>query len=420
LSKRSLSKRFITLLGSVAVATLLMAEMSWGEEAPAGDDQIDEAPLAGTETEVTFVPNEIVVKTNAGGYQTRAVDAQSLAAVKQAATEVDAQEPWVEEAGPNYAYAPEFVPNDYHYDLQDWLRVIKAPSAWNDSRGVTGDTNAGIRIGVVDTGWQVNHPDLVHEDVGQWDFVAGDAVAHSARYHGTSVAGIAAADTNNTEGVASIGFDARFVMARACTNVCLTENTAPAIDWLAQTKGVKIINLSFGALYPGGTTDQLLEDAIQQAQAAGALVVASAGDTGDYTDNDPSTDAPAHYPSCFDGVLGIGSVNEIGTKADFSNTGSSCVDLVAPGVRVLTTFNEYDPTLNAARYAYVYGTSFSSPQVAGTAALIRARSPLLTNVQIANRLQNQATDVGDTGKDDLYGYGLLNARCSVNPANDGC
>jgi subtilisin family serine protease len=408
-----LSKTLISLLGSAAVALALAAGTAWGEDAPP-DGQIAEAPLASTEAGVTFVPGEVVVRTQDGGYQTRSIDAQSLDAVKQAANNIETQDPSVEEAGPNYAYKPEFVPDDPRYDQQNWLRTIKAPGAWNDSRA------SGVRIGVVDTGWQIDHPDLVNDAGEDYDFVEEDEEAQGYDYHGTSVAGIAAADTNNTVGVASVGFNARFLMAKACADdpltvkvevVCKTEDTAPAIDWLAQERRVKIINLSFGGIYNDGTPDQLLGAAIQRAQNAGALVVASAGNDGVYTDN--------YYPSCFTNVLGVGAIGVDGTSASFSNTGP-CVDLVAPGVDVYTTFDVNDPILPAERYAYVNGTSFTSPQVAGTAALIRATNLDLSAEQITNRLQNWATDKGDPGRDDVYGYGLLNAKCSVSPANDGC
>jgi subtilisin family serine protease len=411
-----LSKRIISLLVSVAVAVVLAAGTALGEDAPS-EGLIAEAPLASTEAGVTFMPDEVVVRTQGGEYQTRSVDAQSLDAVKQIAEDIENKDPSVVEAGPNYVYKPEFVPNDPRYDQQYWLRTIKAPGAWNDSKG------GGVRVGIVDTGWQIDHPDLINDAGVDKDFVEGDDVAQGYDYHGTSVAGIAAADTNNSLGVSSVGFNARFLMAKACADdpttpavvvVCKTEDTAPAIDWLAQPppegQGVRIINLSFGAIYSPGNVDQVLADAIQGAQSAGALVIASSGDSG------PSTDA--HYPSCFAGVLGVGAVTVDGdTIAPYSTTGP-CVDLVAPGDDVFTTYDANDSL--GVRYAYVNGTSFASPQVAGTAALIRARNLDLSAQQIASRLQNGATDKGFPGRDDEYGYGLLNAKCSVNPANDGC
>jgi subtilisin family serine protease len=414
-----LSKRIISLLVSVAVAVVLAAGTASGEDA-SSVGQIAEAPLASTEAGVTFVPDEVVVRTRGGEYQTRSVDAQSLGAVQQVAEEIERNDPSVEVAGPNYLYKPEFIPNDPRYDLpstpeveQAWLRTIKVPGAWNDSRGT------GVRIGIVDTGWQVDHPDLINDAGIDKDFVEGDDEAQGYDYHGTSVAGIAAADTNNSLGVAGVGFNAKFVMAKACAYdnpttpevdvLCDSDNTSRAIRWLALEQGVKIINLSFGAIYPSGTTDEALQSAIQDAQNAGALVVASAGDKGVPTDN--------HFPSCFAGVLGVGAVAIDGTIASFSNTGP-CVDLVAPGVDVHTTYDMNDKL--GVRYAYVHGTSFAAPQVAGAAALIKARNPDFTADQITNRFQNRATDRGVPGRDDEYGYGLLNAKCSVNPAYDGC
>jgi subtilisin family serine protease len=424
-----LRKRLMTILMSAAVAVLLATGTAWGEDALPGDDQLGEAALAGTEAVTTFVPDEVVVKTKAGAYQTRKVDASSLGAVEEVAAEIEAQDPSVEEAGPNIAYHVNFVPDDPRYDLQEWLRDIRAPSAWNTSRG------SGVQIGVVDTGWQVDHRDLVQNLAGQYDFVAEDQVAEGYDYHGTSVAGVAAADTNNSKGVAGIGFNARFVMAKACADHCLTEDIAPAIDWLVQIQGVKILNLSFGGIYRNGVTDPLLSDAIRRALDAGVLVVASAGnnpvdrETGDYV----NTYTDNHYPSCYkweegepgynaetmNEVLGVGAVNDTGTKADFSRYGP-CVDLVAPGESVYTTFDENDAILPQARYAYVNGTSFSAPQVAGTAALIKTEVPGMSAEQIASRLQAQATDLGSPGRDDDYGYGLLNARCSVSPNKVGC
>jgi thermitase len=414
-----LSKRIISLLVSVAVAVVLAAGTASGEDA-SSVGQTAEAPLASTEAGVTFAPDEVVVRTRGGEYQTRSVDAQSLDAVKQIAEDIEKNDPSVEVAGPNYLYKPEFIPNDPRYDLpstpeveQAWLRTIKAPGAWNDSRGT------GVRIGIVDTGWQVDHPDLINDAGIDKDFVEGDDEAQGYDYHGTSVAGFAAADTNNSLGVAGVGFNAKFVMAKACAYdnpttpevdvLCDSDNTSRAIRWLALEQGVKIINLSFGAIYPSGTTDEALQSAIQDAQNAGALVVASAGDKGVPTDN--------HFPSCFAGVLGVGAVAIDGTIASFSNTGP-CVDLVAPGVDVHTTYDMNDRL--GVRYAYVHGTSFAAPQVAGAAALIKARNPDFTADQITNRFQNRATDRGVPGRDDEYGYGLLNAKCSVNPAYDGC
>src|ERR687893_224598 len=361
-------KRTVFLACAAMAATLMAAGVvsAQTEDGPEGARTIGEVPLEGGQTHVGFVPGEVVVETQDGEYETREVAARTLGAVSEAAKEIEARNPAVEEAGPNYRYRTQFVPDDEWFDFQPanpelpqgqyWLRAIRAPGAWNDSRG------GNVKIGVVDSGWQLDHPDLVSKVAGQRDFVAdpSDDEAEGYDYHGTSVAGVAAAQTNNGEGVASVGFNARFVMAKACTETCRTVDIAEATEWLAQEQGVKIINLWVGAL------------------------------------------------------------NDEGARWDRSNYGP-CVDLVAPGENVLTTFDKNDPILQAREYAYVNGTSFAAPQVAGVAALIEAKNEAINAEAITRRVQNRATDLGVPGRDEEYGHGLLDARCSVSPGKyDDC
>ena len=265
---------------------------------------------------------------------------------------------------------------------------------------------------MVDTGWRRDHPDLAAPVVAERDFLAAvpDAVANDSWYHGTSVAGIIGADSNNARGVASVGFNISLNIARSCTReACYTADTAPAIEWLTRVRGVKIVNLSFGAYLPEGARDPVLQQAVGDAQARGALITASSGNNGASASN--------HYPSCYEGVVGVGSVDEDGTLSDFSTRGP-CVDLVAPGRSVLTTFDPKEPP--GTPYASVSGTSFAAPQAAGVAALMRARFPTLTAEATAQRMFNNATDRGPAGRDDAYGHGLLNANCAVSPIEAGC
>src|SRR5918998_1383909 len=403
-------KRAAFLACAAVVPTLRAAGVvsAQTEDGIERDRRIGEVPLEGDETRVGFVPGEVVVETQDGEYEIREVDARSLGAVSEAAKKIEARNPAVEEAGPNYRYRTQFVPNDEWFDFQPanpelpqgqyWLRAIRAPGAWNDSRG------DGVKIGVVDTGRQLDHPDLVSKVAGQRDFVAdpADNVAEGYDYHGTSVAGIAAAETNDGEGVASVGFNARFVMAKACTETCRTVDVAEATEWLAREQGVKIINLSFGALY-AGPPDAILGDAIRRAQEAGAVVVAGAGNHRVRTDTDPATTDLNYYPACFDGVLGVGALNDDGTRWDRSNYGP-CVDLVAPGENVLTTFDKNDPILPAREYAYVNGTSFAAPQVAGVAALVVAKNDALDAEAITRRGQKKTTQLGGTRRGEEKGH----------------
>ena len=398
-----MGERFVTVLVGAALAAFLTAGAAWAQDGPTQDPGV-----AGTSE--GFVPGEIVVK-DAEGYSVEPVEARSLGALKEAARAAEARDQGVEEAGPNYLYRPEFAPDDPLYATsQPWLKGgssgIRATGAWDQSKG------GNVAVGVVDTGWRRDHPDLVAPVAAERDFLAAspDATANDNWYHGTSVAGIIGADSNNGRGVASVGFNVALNIARSCTrDACSTADTAPALEWLTRTRGVKIVNLSFGAYFPEGTGDPVLEQAISDARARGALITASSGDNGESVSN--------HYPSCYEGVVGVGSVDADGALSSFSTRGP-CVDLVAPGRSVVTTFDPKEPP--GTPYAGVHGTSFSAPQAAGVAALVKARLPNLTADAIAQRMFSNATDKGPAGRDDSFGHGLLNADCAVSPGETGC
>jgi len=172
-----------------------------------------------------YVPGEVVVAKDGGGYAIRKVDADTLGVVKQKAEEIEAEKD-VRAAGPNYAYEPSFTPNDPFVDQQYNLRRIRARGAWEYSLAT------GVTIGFVDTGYYAAHSDLDAKIRGEYDFVEEDEVAQDSGYHGTTVVGVAAAETNNAEGIAAAGFNAGFLMATGCTDVCLSSDTALAVGWL--------------------------------------------------------------------------------------------------------------------------------------------------------------------------------------------
>ena len=381
---------------AVLLAALVLAAVpAFGQEA--SEDQIE------VQNGTAYVPGEVVVAEEGGGYAVREVNAETLGAIKEKAKEIEAQKD-VQAAGPNYAYEPSLTPNDPFFEQQYNLLAIKARRAWEDSRA------DGVSIGFVDTGYDHTHPDLAGKVSGEYDFVEEDEVAQDAGYHGTAAVGVAAAKTNNQEGIAAVGFNAGFLMAKACTDVCLSSDTAPAVDWLAD-QGVRIINLSFGAEQeaPG---DPVLGAAVQRAQQAGALVIAAAGNDATSTDS--------FYPAAYPDVLGVSATDQDNAPASFSNSGP-VVDVAAPGVDIISTYNaDYPENTTGALYASFSGTSLAAPQVSGVAALVEAKKPDLTAQELAARIQDSATDLGEPGRDDTYGYGLLNARCAVAPKLDRC
>jgi subtilisin family serine protease len=390
-----MNKRAITVCWAAVFAALILLS------APAlGQDtgiQIEEQ--GGTE----YVPGEVVVTEDDGSYVVREVDAETLGAIKEEAEEIE-EEKEVLVAGPNYAYEPSFVPNDPFFEQQYNLFRIKVRRAWEYSRGDE------VTIGFVDTGYYAAHPDLDAKVKGEYDFVEEDEVAQDFDYHGTGVVGVAAAETDNTEGIAAVGFNAGFLIAKGCTQVCLSSDTAPAVDWLVD-QGVGIINLSFGAEQePPG--DPVLGASVQRAQEAGALVIAGAGNDAVNTDS--------FYPAAYPDVLGVAATDQQNAPAPFSNSGQ-VVDVAAPGVDIISTYNaDYPENTTRALYASFSGTSLAAPQIAGVAALVKARRPDLTGQQIAARIQKRATDLGEPGLDDVYGNGLLNARCTLAPRLEQC
>jgi subtilisin/minor extracellular protease Epr len=119
-------------------------------------------------------------------------------------------------------------------------------------------------------------------------------------------------------------------------------------------------------------------------------------------------------------VLGVAATDAENAPASFSNSGP-VVDVAAPGVDIISTYNaDYPENTTGALYARFSGTSLASPHVAGVAALVSARNPDLTAQEIGIRIQDNATDLGEPGRDDTYGYGLLNARCAVAPKLKRC
>ena len=390
-----MTRRLITMCGAaVFAATILLAGPTFGQESEA---QIEE------QGGIAYVPGEVVVAEKGGGFAVREVEADTLGGIKEEAAEIT-EERDVLAAGPNYAYKPSFVPNDPFFDQQYNLFRVKARGAWEHSLG------EGVSIGFVDTGYYAAHPDIDEKVRGEKDFVEEDDVAQDFAYHGTGVVGVAAAKTHNAEGVAAVGSDAGFVMAKGCADVCFSSDTAPAVEWLVG-QGAEIINLSFGAEQePPG--DPVLGTAVQAAQEAGALVIAGVGNDGANT--------AAFFPAAYPDVLGVSATGEDNAPASFSNSGP-VVDVAAPGVGIISTYNaEYAGNTTGALYARYDGTSFAAPHVAGVAALLKARNADLTAQQIASRIQQNATDLGEPGVDDAYGSGLLNARCAVAPRADRC
>ncbi|TEU11378.1 MAG: peptidase S8 [Anaerolineales bacterium] len=310
------------------------------------------------------------------------------------------QHPLVEYAEPNYIIRAVLDPNDLYFPSQWGLDMIGAPEAWDVTTG-----SSDIIIAIVDSGIDLDHPDLSGKIIVGYDYVNGDWVPDDDFGHGTHVAGIAAAQTNNGIGVAGVSWGARLMALKVLDagGYGHYDNVASAVTYAAD-HGAKIINLSLG----GGDYSQTLHNAVIYAHNAGCVVVAATGN-----DND-SVLYPAKYAEAF----AVAATDSNDVQAWFSNYGSE-VDVAAPGVGIYSTHLPHaylSPSCHdddGDGYGLCTGTSMAAPHVAGLAALIWSEYPGYTNDQVEGRIETTAVDLGETGWDQYYGHGRIDAHAAL-------
>lgn len=356
------------------------------------------------------------------------------------------KDPRVEIAEPNYLRKPLALPNDPYYQYQTWhYEMINLPQAWDTTTG-----SNDVIVAVVDTGVLLSHPDLQGQLVTGYDFITdltsandGDGLDSNpddpgdnpgaSSFHGTHVAGTIAAVTNNGVGVAGIAWNAKVMPLRALgVNGGTSYDVMQAILYAAgldndsgtlPSQAADIANLSLGG--PGYS--QLEQDAYQQAVEAGLIIIAAAGNEGSVN---------ASYPAAYTGVTAVSAVDAQQLLTNYSNYGS-WIDVTAPGGDlsnddnsdgqpdgVMSTIATDDAGPRVANYAFSQGTSMASPHVAGVAALmesmLKAAGSNLTPSQWESALSNGelTNDIGGAGKDNQYGYGLINATKALTAAQN--
>ncbi len=316
------------------------------------------------------------------------------------------------------------VPDDPLFDKQWYLNAIGAPAAW--------DVGIGTRqtvVAVIDSGVDPDHPDIAGniwtnpgeiaengidddsngyvDDVHGWDFVEDDATPEPSNggsfdedgvAHGTVVAGLIGAVGNNGEGVAGVAWNVQLMSLRILDDLGSGDSgRAREAILYAVANGADVINLSF----TGFDADTLLQDDIRDAYSAGVSVVAAVGNN---SDGGLNLDETPVYPVCFgeggdDWVIGVAAVTRADVKASFSNYGSNCTDISAPGEDIFGAMYQDDDWADFPSYyeSGWSGTSVASPIVAGAVALLKSAYPSLTPSLIRTVLQLSVDPVKEKG-----------------------
>ena len=291
------------------------------------------------------------------------------------------------------------APTDPHYASYQWnLPQIGLPTAWDTTTG-----NSGVIIAVLDTGVQSTHPDLTGKVTtgaqAGYNFVGGNTNTTDDHSHGTFVAGIIAANTNNGAGGAGVCWSCRIMAVKVLDNTGSGSSfsVAQGIDWAA-SHGADVINLSLG----GGAASSL-QTAVDNAWNAGVVVIAATGN-----DN-----GPVLFPAAYSNAIAVGSNEQNGSRSSFSNYGSE-IDIMAPGGNVLGTLCTCNG--NPGGYGTGSGTSFATPHVAGVVGLMIAAGITDKN-EIRSRILTTATNMDVAGFDNNTGWGRINAAAAI--AQDG-
>jgi len=281
---------------------------------------------------------------------------------------------------------------------------IKATGAWDFAKG-----DPDLLIAVLDSGIDYTHPDLASKVISTGkDFVNDDNDAMDDHWHGTHVAGIIAAATNNTEGIAGVAWNCRLLPGKIISAEGegdysdLIEALIWAADYTSGQARVGVINMSVGGEEPASS----LEAALEYAFNKGIVLVAASGNDGL---------AGVLYPAAYDEFcLAVAASDYNDEIADFSNSGPE-VDVAAPGVWVLSTIPVALTEPGYLPYAFATGTSMAAPHVAGFAALIKSGKPWLNPGDIMKLIKYTPDDIEAAGRDDYAGYGRINTERALSP-----
>ncbi|MCK5059773.1 MAG: S8 family peptidase [Candidatus Pacebacteria bacterium] len=263
-----------------------------------------------------------------------------------------------------------------------------------------GNTGNPIKVGVIDTGINLYHPDLKENIKGQYNAIRTRKSAEDDNGHGSHVAGTIAALQNNI-GVVGVGPDIDLYAIKVLNSrgSGYLSDIIEGIDF-AINSNLDVINMSLGT----GSNVQSFHDAVIRAYDAGIVVVAAAGNSG----------GAVLYPAAYSEAIAVSATDSNNNIASFSSRGPE-IDIAAPGVSIYSTYKRKG-------YKTLSGTSMAAPHVAGAAALVLETAPGAYDTngnskwdpeEVKNKLQDTATDLGASGFDNLFGWGLVNAYAAT-------
>ena len=377
---------FLLLLGAAALA-MLLCTAAVGHSAPPGwaQGRILVQPAAG----VADADLEAVLRGHGAGKarKMQRLDVRVVAVpakAEQAIARALAKHPHIEFAEVDMLVAPDELPDDPLFASQWHLPKIQAADAWVYSTG------SGVIVAILDTGVDGTHPDLAAQMVPGWNAYDGNDDTSDVHGHGTWVAGVVAATTDNGLGVASVAPDALLMPVRISQpdGWAYWSTIASGLVWAAD-HGARVANISYGV-----TGSYTVQSAANHMRSLGGLVVVAAGNTGGLV-------ATAEDST----MISVSATTSTDVRASWSSYGEY-VDVSAPGSGILTTSR-------GGGYSSVSGTSFASPCTAGVVALLLAANPLASPDQVETVLKQTVLDLGTFGWDLYYGHGRVNAAEAV-------
>ncbi len=312
----------------------------------------------------------------------------------------------------------------------EYVAVSNCDSTSGDGSPSSGSSAAAaafkrVTVAILDNGCLASHEDLKNNIVATYNAVSGSSDVTPFNNHGTHVAGIVAAEANNETGVAGMSYNAGLLPIQVFSSAtsASTDTIAKAYKYILSHAGeynIRVVNMSIGITVKGssmsdvtlGTGDKLLVSSVNDAYAKGILTTCSSGN-----EASKMSGAYLNYPSDWlDNALAVISLRNTtpprrDTSSNYNMEGQTTKDIAAPGASILSTTKA-----SASSYDTMSGTSMAAPCVAGVAALVFAANPYLNAQEASDILTSSAVDLGESGWDEVYGNGEVNALAAVKAA----